>query len=359
MTDRRQILEITSYPPPRAGWGVRVQFLKQYLERNGHCCTVLNIGRSRKLPSAEYETVQNGADYLRKLWRFSRRGFVAHVHVNGDSPKGFVLAITAELVSLLWGRRCFLTFHAGPDQQYFPRPKYPLLLPMFWLLFTIPSRIVCNSDAVRKKISEYRVSPDKIFPIPAFSRQYLEAEIVPLGPALEHFYARFPVILFCYLNVRPEFFPEVLIEAFADLAGSRSDVGLVLCGVSGYQEQGLWQRVSDRITMHQLEQYILVVEDLDHDEFLTAMRRSTIVVRTPRKDGVCSSVLEALSLGTPVVAADNRARPPGVITYPAEDPKALAAALRRVLTSRADIVANLIKPDIRDTVSDEAALLTA
>jgi hypothetical protein len=109
----RKILEISSYPPPRAGWGVRVEFLKKYLEAQGHECVVLNIGTNRMVPSDEYETVMGGLDYVRKVWRFARQGYVAHVHVNGASMKGFVLAIVAEIVSLLCGRRCFLTFHAG------------------------------------------------------------------------------------------------------------------------------------------------------------------------------------------------------------------------------------------------------
>ena len=66
---RARILEITSYPPPRAGWGVRVEFLKQHLEAAGHECVVLNIGKSRNIPSTEYETVGGAPEYLRNLWR--------------------------------------------------------------------------------------------------------------------------------------------------------------------------------------------------------------------------------------------------------------------------------------------------
>ena len=83
-----RILEVTSYPPPRAGWGIRVEFLKKALEVEGHRCVVLNIGTSRLIPSAEYETVLGGSDFVRKVWRYSRRGFVVHAHANGDALKG-------------------------------------------------------------------------------------------------------------------------------------------------------------------------------------------------------------------------------------------------------------------------------
>ena len=104
---RVKILQITSYPPPRAGWGVRVEFLKKRLESEGHVCTVLNLGRSRTIPSPEYETVLGGSDYVKKVWRFSRAGYTVHMHMNGESPKGFVLTLLAEFINLLWGPAAF------------------------------------------------------------------------------------------------------------------------------------------------------------------------------------------------------------------------------------------------------------
>jgi glycosyltransferase involved in cell wall biosynthesis len=359
MATTRKLLQITSYPPPRAGWGVRVQFLKRQLEREGNVCTVLNIGSSRAIPSDEYETVLGGWDYVRKVWRFSRQGYVAHVHVNGASPKGFVLAIAAELINLVWGRRCFLTFHAGVEQVYFPRPKYPLLLPMYWVLFTIPRAIICNSDEVKAKIVEYGVSGQKVFPIPAFSKQYLESMEDALPTGIADFYGRFREIVFCYTKIRPLFFPEVLIEGFALIATRRADVGLVLCGVAGHQEPGLWQVVQDKIDEHGLRDRILIVDDLPHELFLTALARSALYLRTHVSDGVCSSVLEALALGVPVVANENRHRPPGVKTFPPEDADLLATTVIDVLTRREAIIAELERPEVRDTVADEVKLLTA
>ena len=355
----RKILQITSYPPPRAGWGVRVEFLKKGLEAAGHECVVLNIGTSRRVPSTEYETVMGGLDYVRKVMRFSRRGFVAHVHVNGASAKGFVLAILAELVNLAWGRRCFLTFHAGVDQVYFPRPRYPLLLPVFWLLFAIPRRIICNSEEVKARIREYGVPAGKIVPIPAFSTQYLEFREVPLPCELERFFSAFPEVIFCYLKMRPLFFPETVIEGFARIAAARPRAGLVLCGIAGHMEGDLWPRVQARIRERGLSERVLVVEDLDHDAFLTALQRSSVYLRTHLSDGVCSSVMEALALGVPVVASENGTRPAGAIVYPAESVPALATAVTEVLENRAAIVSALARPPVRDTLREELQLLIA
>jgi len=357
MTKPRKILQVTSYPPPRSGWGIRAQFVKRRLETEGHRCVVLNIGSSRKMPSTEYETVLGARDYVSKLWKYSSDGFIAHVHVNGASMKGLILALVAEVINLLAGKRCFLTFHAGVEQKYFPREKSVLLRPAFWLTFAIPARIICNSEAVRAKIEEYGISRSKICAIPAFSRQYLEFEPARLPDAMERFYARFPCILFSYVNLRPLFHPVELVEGFAKLAQSRPDVGLVLCGVSGYPEPDVLEAMSTRIAQRRLDDRICLVDDLDHDEFLTALSRAAVYVRTHVSDGVCSSVLEALALRVPVVASANGHRPPGVVTYQATDPEDLRKVLEDTLSKRDAIAAALPRPQVPDTVSVEVQML--
>jgi glycosyltransferase involved in cell wall biosynthesis len=354
-----RILEVTSYPPPRAGWGIRVEFLKKALEVEGHRCVVLNIGTSRLIPSGEYETVLSGSDFARKVWRYSRQGFVVHAHANGDALKGLALALLAEAINLTWGRRCYLTFHAGVIQRYFPPDKAWWLVPVFWLLFTIPRRIICNSEAVKAKIRKYGVSGSKIEPIAAFSRQYLEFTSAPLPEHVEAFFGRHQHIIFAYVRIRPLFYPMTLVDGLARLVSRRQDVGLVLCGISGHMEKGLWDEVQERIRGHHLAPHICTVDDLDHDAFLTVLQRSTLYLRTPITDGVAASVLEALALGVPVVACENGARPPGVITYPAEDPERLADRVEYIIAHRAEVVAGMGRFAVQDTLGAEIALLTS
>lgn len=354
-----KILQITSYPPPRAGWGVRVSFLKRQLEAEGHVCVVLNTGTSRTIPSPEYETVMGGLDYVRKVFRFSRQGFLVHMHTNGESPKGFVLWALAAGINLLFGKRYVVTFHAGVEQPYFPKSKAPLLTPMYQALFTLADLIVCNSQAVKDRIADYGVNPDKIVPIGAFSRQYLEFERVTLRPEIERFYANYPHVVFTYIRIREGFYLDTLLDAFARVAQARPDVGLLFLGVSADIDPVLWKDVEDRIARYDLSARICVVDDLDHDHFLTALTRSSMYVRTPTTDGVASSVLESLALGIPVVGSENGTRPAGVIRYAASDAGDLAARVLGVLANRAAIVASLPRPEIRDTVRDEVdALLT-
>ena len=353
-----RILEVASYPPPRSGWSVRVEFLKKQIEAEGHECVVLNVGPSRAIPSTEYDSVRGGGDLLRKLWRYSARQFVVHAHANGDSWKGAVLALVAALVNLAFGRRCYLTFHAGAIQRYFPRDHAPWLVPLYWLLFTIPKRVICNSEAVRRCIQGYGISPRKIVAIPAFSRQYLDFTPAALPPELDAFFARFPHVVFTYARMRPLFFPITMIDGMAEVMKRRADVGLLLCGGLSHMEEGLWKEVDARIEAHGIRERICLIADLDRDTFLTTLQRSSIYLRTPITDGVASSVLESIAVGTPVVASENGTRPEGVITYPAEDGMEMADAVEHVVARRADVVARMGRLNVADTLSQEVALLT-
>ena len=352
-----RILEVTSYPPPRAGWGIRVEFLKKRLETDGHECVVLNIGTSRHIPSTEYETVLGGLDFITKVWRYTRRGFVVHAHANGDALKGLLLALTAEIIGLAGGQRCVLTFHAGAIQRYFPQDRSWRFAPLFWLLFMIPRHIICNSDAVKAKIVGYGVNPTKIVPIPAFSRQYMDYTPAQLSDPIEQFFSRYTHVLFSYIRLRPLFFPLTMIDGLADVVARRPDVGLIVCGTAGHSDEGVWESVDARIQQHNLQPHICLVEDLDHDAFLTVLRRSTLYLRTPITDGVASSVLESLALGVPVVACENGTRPPGVLTYKADDHRQLAERVDYVIGNRVRVVEAIKQVDIPDTLADEVDLL--
>lgn len=354
-----RILEVTSYPPPRAGWGIRVEFLKKRLEAEGHRCIVINIGTSRTIPSTEYETVMSGPDFVRKVWHYSRRGFVVHAHANGDALKGLLLALVAEFINLASGKRCYLTFHAGAIQRYFPRHRNRWFVPVFWLLFAVPRRIICNSEAVKACITRYGVPSRKITAIAAFSREYLEFTTERLSDRVEEFFRRYPSIVFTYVRMRPLFFPTTLIEGMAQVMRRRRDVGLVLCGMAGHADVGIRPAVEAAIRRHGIEDRICVLDDLDHDAFMSVLQRSSLYLRTPITDGVASSVLESLALGVPVVACENGTRPAGVITYPARDADQMAAAVEHVLANRAAVAAALAAVDVRDTISDEVALLTS
>ena len=347
-----RILEITSYPPPRAGWGVRVSFVRAHLEGLGHECRVLNIGKSRRIKSPDYLHVRSSLHYFQQVLAHVWNGYTVHTHLNGDSPKGLTLVLIAEALCALFGRPCVLTFHAGPIQLFFPKEKSRAWAPWFTLAFALPRVIVCNSEAVKARILEYGVPPEKVVPIPAFSRQYLDYRTVPLPDHLESFLASHRPVIASYFFLRPEFFVESLMDALGRIAAKLPEAGFVLLGGETRSEE-----MTSMIAAAGLADRVHAAGDLDHDAFLSLVARCHISIRTPAKDGVSSSVLEALSLGIPVIASENGTRPESVITFPRGDGAALAEAVERVWSDYDAYRSRVVRPPIRDTVVDEARLL--
>jgi len=350
---RKKILEISSYPPPRAGWGVRVSFVKDALIEDGHACEVINIApESRMIPSPEYLTSMNGLDYCMKVLKKSLAGYRVHMHLNGNSPKGFILTLLAGTINLLTFKRPVLTVHAGPYQIYFPKERAPHLIPMFKYIFGTARKIICNSDAVKEKIVEYGIKPDKIVPIQAFSVQYLQYEKPELKPDLQEFIDSHDVLISSYVFFRPEFFIDSMVKAIAELKKSYPKIGLMILGSHDNSED-----IRKLVTELDLDDNVYFAGDLDHDTFLTLVATAQIFLRTPIRDGICSSVLEALALGIPVVASENNRRPESVITYDHEDVSDMVRAVRDTIENLDEAKQRIVKPVIRDTVADEVAVL--
>ena len=75
---------------------------------------------------------------------------------------------------------------------------------------------------------------------------------------------------------------------------------------------------------------LLLLGNLNHDEFLSLLSRCFVYLRTPECDGVAASVLESLALKIPVVASENGRRPAGVVTYRDTDAADIVEKLRFV-----------------------------
>jgi glycosyltransferase involved in cell wall biosynthesis len=352
-----KILEISSYPPPHAGWGVRVQFVKKKLEQLGHDCQVLNIGKSRQLQSSEFIGVRNGWDYCRKVFQYCRQGYIVHMHMNGHSSKGLALAFLAEIISLLCWRRCILTFHGGSNQSFFPKYNNTYMIIMFYILFLIPKYIICNDDIVKEKISKYGISKKKIFPIPAFSKQYIEFKPVNIIEDIENFIKKSDPILITYIMLRPVFDVKTLLYSIKELTKDWPKVGLILMGSNTTPEDMAPEEVNILIQELALEPHLCWTGDLPHEQFLTILSYASVFIRTPICDGVCSSVLEALALGKPVVASENPHRPRGVLTFKAGQHADLAEKVRHALEQNTTGGSSKKTPEVPDTVADEARFL--
>lgn len=351
----KKILEIGPIPPPRAGWGVRIEYVMTALREKGFQCAALDLGLhrlERKGTDSQIHGVRGSLDYAVQVPLHLARGYRIHNHLNSESWKAYILVMYASILSLLFFRPAVLTWHGGLGGRWFPNPGNKLVDAVHWTIYRLHSQIICNDDRVKEHIVAYGIRGEKVISIPAFSKQYVEFQPASLTDETERFLESHDPVIFSYVFFRPEFYVDVLLEAFAKLKLDFPNLGLMLVGC----EKGNEGCVS-KLRELGIEGRVHFVGDLDRSEFLTLLSRVDVCVRTPKQDGVSSSVLEALSVGTPVVAAYNALRPPQVATYTVDDSDDLAATARNVL-NLAPEKRRPQPPEIRDTVTDEVAVLT-
>ncbi len=354
MQSSAKILEVGPYPPPLAGWAIRIKFVRDELVRMGCVCDVLNIGKGRRVASDEYIPVYSGFDYARKVIRYAARGYTFHLHVNGDDFVGLMLALFAAITGAIFGRRVVLSFHAGVDQVYFPCEKSRIMTPLYRRLFRLSQAIVCDNAAVKGKIEQYGIAATKVTAIQTFGSSYVADSAAELSPRLADFVARHRQIVTTYILFKPGFYVETFVRAIPEIVRGAPGVGIVIVGSLDDSDPTL--RASAEQVLGANE-HVLFTGNLAHDEFLTLLGGSSVMLRTPTTDGECASVLEALSLGIPVVAAENDNRPASVVTFTADDHAAMSRTTCQVLDNLPLYRSRVIQPEIRDTVRDEAELL--
>ena len=330
--DSPKILQIGNYPPPMCGWAIQTKLVHDELRRRGYDCEVLKINENRRVKDPAYVDVQNGADYLYKLARYARSGYRLNIHVNGQSKKGYLLALAAVLVGRLCFRPALITFHGGVSQQFFPRPDSLRLYWAFKLLFHVAGGIACDNNAVKDVIASYGISPNKIQAIETFSSQYLDFQPAELGSEIENFLRMHSPVFFSYVSFRPEYRLEVLRTGMSMFRTTFPQAGFVWLGFPNKEMPPAREYVA--AWRPEEQQSLLLLGNLQHNQFLTLLNRCAAYVRTPACDGVSASVLESLALGIPVIASENGSRPPGVITYHETDAQALCNRMLELIEHR-------------------------
>lgn len=347
-----RVLQISNYPPPMDGWAIHVVNMQRALAEHDVDSRVLDIGPSRRVRGRNCASVQNGLDYVVKLVVHAARGFLFQPHVNGDSWKGYVLATLAAIIGRISGKPAVLMFHAGPSQLYFPRQR-GLWRHLFRFLFVTSGEIICNFEPVAKAVAGYGISPKAIHPI--FSVQYHQEDIpVPLAPEIEGFLSAHEPRLFSYTLFRPEFTNEALFEAFAAIRAQFPRAGMLIAGPTEVPDE-----IDMLLRQHGIADSVSITGNRPHPEFLTAVQRSDVFVRTHLRDGLCASVLEALSLGVPVVASEDGMRPASVVTFAPGDAKDLTRKLEVVLADVHAARARVIRPRLDRGMEEEIELLLA
>ena len=354
--NKKKILVIGNYPPPMCGWAIQTKLVVDELRANGYVCEVLKINENRQVKDPSYIDVQGGFDYLHKVLRYAMKGYRLNVHVNGQSKKGYVLALIAVLAGRLAFQPALVTFHGGLSQEFFPRPDHLLLRTAFLGLFQLAGGIACDDDFVKNAIVDYGVPAEKVTVIETFSPQYLSFNPVALPQEIEFFLSSHSPAFFCYVSFRPEYQLSMLREAMRKFREHRPKAGFVWLGFPDRELPRAQEFVRDWPAEER--ESLLLLGNLHHDVFLMLLSRCTACIRTPACDGVAASVLESLTMGIPVVASENGRRPIGTITYAETDAADLNAKLIVVMENYGSIQASLKRAQPADNVARMAEWLT-
>jgi glycosyltransferase involved in cell wall biosynthesis len=340
----KRILEIGNWPPPVCSWTMSLVGLRKELNSRGWDCQIMNLNENRRVRSPEYIDVQGGWDFFRKVWRMAHRGYAVHMRVNGETKKGYVLALVALTLARLYGRPALLTYAGGHQQSYFPAPKSSLRHWAFAFLFLFPQRIYCNSDKVKNVLMTTGLAADRVVPIPHFSSYYVQFTPATLPSEVEAFFGNHDGVFFSYVCFRKEFTLGFLAEAIRRFRQKHPGVGFLLVGPWDREMEGM----TAFLRSEGIEDAVCSQGSVPHDAFLTMLSRSLAYIRTPVTDGICSSVLEALKLKVPVLGADNGARPAGTELWKVGDVDSLLVLMEEAFRNNKAMVERIPEIDLED-----------
>jgi len=309
---------------------------KELDARNWDCC-VMNMNENRRVRSPEYIDVQNGWDYFRKVLRAVRDGRAVHTRVNAESVDLYILAFVAMLLARLWSRPALLTYGGGHQQTYFPGQRLSVGHLAFSMLFRLPNRIYCNSEAVKRVILTTGILEERVLAIPHTSGYYVEFAPSPMPDDVERFFAEHEGVFFSYVCFRKEFILDFLAEAILRFRVLHPKVGFLWLGPWACE----MPKMRDFLRAKRIEDAVLSMGSVPHEMFLNILSQSLAYIRTPMTDGVCSSVLESLKLKVPVLASDNGTRPNGTDLWKDGNVESLLNLMTAVVQNRERLVSRI------------------
>lgn len=315
-----KVLLMGPYPPPHGGVQTNLVAIRDFLQQRGIECPVINLTRYRRQDGGGVYYPRTPWDVLRLLRRLEYD--VVHLHVGGNLSlrhAGIML-----LCSLIPGKKTVFTFHSGgyPSSEAGRRAK-PASIRGF-VLRRLDTIIAVNQELVGL-FRRFGVPAGRIRLILPYTVA-VPAEDVPLPQYLQDFFGTHDPLLVTISGLEPEYDLPLQIEALGRLRRQFPRMGLAIIGGGSLESP-----IRRRIATQPFAAHILLCGDIAHETALRALSRSALFLRTTFYDGDSISVREALHLGIPVIATDNRMRPPGAHLIPISDCDALCRAVEDCL----------------------------
>jgi glycogen synthase len=332
-----KILVVGPVPPPYGGVAVFVERLVAALRGRGLETRLLN-------PLAW--DAEGGLGRVKKALAFVPMFFndadVVHDNVGPyfwQSAAGRWLYGTALALS---GKPVVLNVHQGKFPEIFAALAPPAQQAIRRILRRL-RLVVSDNEHIREFLLREGVPADRVTVLPSFV-PFGDACDSPLPSEVETFLATHsPVIAVPGYTYSPVYNFDAVLRLTARLRERFPRLGVQLVISRFVLDPAHKEYVLGLRRDLGLEECVTVVSDIP--EVLPLFRRADALLRSTSSDGSSLSVLEALYVGTPVVATDCAERPPGTILFPVGDWDAAGERLAEVLGTPAERRPN---PWVRD-----------
>ena len=318
-----KVLLVGPYPPPHGGISVHVHNAHTLLSNSGAIAKVLNVD-PRAPQNAAYIKISNAAGLARTLVRHVWDGWTVHTHINGHTPKSWLIALASAIVAQN-GTAGVLTVHSGIAPQYLrecsgtQRTIAEVACRQF-------SRIICVNEEIASTLQRLGIPSENLVVIPAFLPLTITGARIP--EELDHWLRAHKPVLSTAIFFRPEYGFELLLSGVRKLLKRHPDLGCLVMG-SGEGRQAA-EMLAKEV---EVPGCIYFAGDIDHDMCLSLMSRSDVFIRPTLQDGDSISVREAVSLGIPVIASNVGTRPREAVLFETGSVDDLVSQMEKVLSA--------------------------
>lgn len=312
-----RVVQLGPVPPPHGGVQANLSAIDERLRFRGDESLLVGITRTENTDDAPNVFRPTSTKQLFKLL-FTLKPNILHLHFGGDFT--LRLAALAFVCSLIPKAKTVLTFHSGGFASSAAGKKANWFDRRGFAVRRLDKIIAVNAEIV-SLFQNYGVKSEKITIIaPHVLRQ--PNPRVSISANLKNFVEKHSPLLLTASWLEAHYDLPLQIRALDFVRKSFPNAGLLIAG-SGELENEL----KAEIAATNYAENILLAGDVKHEIVLHLIKSADVLLRTTHFDGDAISVREALFLGTPVAASDNKMRPDGVKLFQIGNLESLQTAI--------------------------------
>jgi glycosyltransferase involved in cell wall biosynthesis len=297
-----RILQLGPVPPPHGGVQANLSAIRRRLAERGDACVVIAITKSSEIAAGQNVFhPQSGFELLRLLFQLKYE--VIHLHFGGNFTAR--LAVLALVCGLMPRAKTVLTFHSGGFASS-PLGRKAKSFSLRGFAARRFDKIVAVNTEIADLFEKYGVKTERIETIAPHVLCQPDAK-VKIPDRLEDFLQRHNPILLSVSLLETHYDVPLQIRVLESIRNEFPNAGLMIIG-SGVEEANLRREIAAT----DYAENISLAGDVRHEIVLHLIKRADVLLRTTLFDGDAISIREALFLGTPVVATDNKMRPENV-----------------------------------------------